>query len=332
MRLREAFDTFYDAISLDAKPTEKIESASHGLKEHLVSAYGLAKSDIFLQGSYPNGTAVAPEDRDSGEYDVDLVAICAAPGGSANAVLDDLAAKLSENAMYRRLIRQEGSRKKPCVRLRYADDEVGGFHVDVVPARVSQSDDSDAPLEVPRRDEGWHDTAPLEYTEWCRKRGERFARTVMMLKRWRDVHQSARQSVKSIVLQVLAAQGLGSHRSDGDALVETLSGMRTALAPHPDSAPVVTNPVMPAENLAARWEDSDYRNFLGELDEALVLGRRALESEDREESHKLWRQLLGGDFPAAPTDLAKRTGGPPATPAPGYERLKQETPRRERYG
>jgi len=332
MRLSKAFDTFYDAISLGVKPTGKIESASHGLREHLVSVYGLAEDVIFFQGSYPNGTAVAPEDRDNGEYDVDLVAVCAAANASANATLDDLEEKLAENATYRRLIRREGSRKKPCVRLRYADDEVGGFHVDVVPARASASDDPDAPLEVPRRDEGWHDTAPREYSEWCRERGERFARTVMMLKRWRDVHQSARQSVKSIVLQVLADEGLGSHSSDGEALVETLSSMRSALAPYPDRAPTVSNPVMPAENLAARWEDADYQAFLRELDEALMLARRALESSGREESHKLWRQLLGGDFPATPTDPAKRTGRMPATPPPGYERVRQETPRRERYG
>jgi hypothetical protein len=329
MQLPDAFDKFYDAISLGATPRQRIESASNGLINYLTRKYGLGPGEVFLQGSVPNRTAIEPADSD-GEYDADLVAICAATGASPDDALDDLEARLAEDGTYAELLKKEGARKKPCVRLRYADDEVGGFHVDVVAARASTSLDAQAPLEVPRRGDGWHDTAPAEYTEWCGQEGPRFARTVMMLKRWRDEHQPARQSISSIVLQVLAARAVGSQSSDGEALVGTLETMRARLAESPDEPPVIRNPVLEAENLATRWEPAAYRNFRNELDEAASLARRALESIDEAESHRLWRELLGEDFPAEPSERSKRI--PPTAPAPGFERAPQTPPRRERYG
>jgi hypothetical protein len=256
------------------------------------------------------------------------VCVCATPGASADDALNDLEAELAKHGTYEKLLKQEGARKKPCVRLRYADDEVGGFHVDIVPTRPSTT----APLVVPRRGDGWHDTAPAEYTQWCRDQGVRFERTVKMLKRWREVHQPARKSIRSIVLQVLSANSLGQQRSDAEALVATLEAIQAVLAASPDAAPRVENPVLPAEDLAGGWEPDAYHNFVTELDEAVSLARRALTTSDRTESHELWRALLGKDFPPPPNETSKqRTRVMPATPAPGHHET-QAPPRHERYG
>lgn len=330
MDLPDAFDTFHDKISLGTKATQKIEQATRGLTNHLSVEYGLGEGAVFLQGSYPNDTAVEPEDRHEGEYDADLISISAPEGASADDALNELVDVLSRNATYERLIKLEGSKKKPCVRLRYADDDIGGFHVDVVPARASTSDDLQGPLEVPRRGEGWHDTAPEQYTQWCRDNGPRFARTVKMLKRWREHHQPARQSIKSIVLQVLASNSLGSQGSDGEALLSTLQGIKAVLDAS-DGVPVVRNPVLDAENLAARWDATAYGNFRKELEEAVDLAHRALSSSSIEESHRLWGELLGDDFPPAPARPSIPKPVTPATPAPGFQDS-QAPPRRERYG
>ncbi|MDQ2761416.1 MAG: nucleotidyltransferase, partial [Actinomycetota bacterium] len=321
MQLSDAFDTFYDRISLNVKPTEKIEVAARGLTEYLSNAYGVAQARVFLQGSFPNGTAVEPENADTGEYDVDLV--CATVGGdfSCDAALANVEQTLAAHGTYEKLLRGNQSRKKPCVRLFYAEDDIGAFHVDVVPARGSQSSDLEGPLEVPRRGDGWYDTAPAEYTDWCQSRGERFARTVKMLKRWRNYTQDARKSIKSIVLQVLAATHLGPQGSDAEALVGTLESMQRALAPYPESPPRIQNPVLLQEDLAARWEDSSYRDFIKHLDTALDLAQRALAETDPESSHNLWIALLGEDFPEYdPGDGGGRAAVLPATPAPGHHR------------
>ena len=273
MQLPDAFDTFHDCISLGAKARGKIDSAADGLISYLAQAYGIAQSSVFLQGSYPNGTAVEPEDKDRGEYDADLVCICALAGASADDALDDLEDELAKHGTYERLLKQEGSRTKACVSLRYADDEVGGFHVDIVPTRASASGDPAASLSVPSRGDGWHDTAPAEYTEWCRQQGARFERTVKMLKRWREVHQPARKSIKSIVLQVLSANSLGQQASDAEALVATLEAIQRVLAASSARAPRVQNPVLPNEDLAGSWEAEAYCNFVVELDEAVSLAR-----------------------------------------------------------
>lgn len=334
MQLPDAFDIFHDRVSLGQKPTSKIESASNGLIGYLSGAYSIARDRVFLQGSYPNGTAVEPEDGDNGEYDVDIVCVCASPSMSPGAALDDLEATLAANGTYANLLCGEQSKKKPCIRLFYASDEIGAFHVDVVPARSSQSDDWQAPLEVPSRGEDWHDTAPAEYTKWCSDQGDRFARTVKMLKRWREVHQDARKSIKSIVLQVLAANSLGQQGSDAEALVATLVAIEAVLAVSPDTAPRVENPVLAREDLAARWEKAAYQDFRKHLDESVDLAQRALAAEDVALSHALWRELLGDDFPEPRpgSDPAKqRNRALPSTPAPGYQPT-QSPPRRERYG
>jgi hypothetical protein len=332
MQLPDAFDIFFNRISLGKKQVDRIESATNALIDFLSKAYDIPAENIFRQGSYENGTAVKPADSDNGEYDVDVVCVFASAAMSADEALDDLEAKFAGDGNYAQHLRRDESRKNPCVRLFYADDEIGSFHVDVVPARESQSGDPQASLEVPRRGAGWHHTAPQEYTRWCKDEGDRFARTVMMLKRWREEHQEARKSIKSIVLQVLAATNLGMQGSDGEALASTLSTMQAALSSSPEEAPRVENPVLRNENLAARWTKSDYQDFRKELVEAVDLASRALAASDTKVSHELWRELLGDDFP--PPDRGatqQKTRVMPTTPAPGYQRT-QAPPTRDRYG
>lgn len=324
MRLPGAFDTFHDRIILGAQQRERIDSAATALHDYLVGKLGVASSDVFLQGSYPNQTAVKPADKENGEYDVDLVAISASQSDTPKRALDDMEAVLREDEGYAERIERDPAR--PCIRLHYADDEAGGFHVDVVPARHCAS--GAAPLEIPRPDD-WRETAPREYTEWCRAQGERFARTVKMLKRWRDVNQTARSSVKSILLQVLIANHLPrQERSDAEAVTRALEGIAATVGATPDGPPEVLNPVLPSENLADRWTRDTYRDFATTVTEAAELARAALDETDEAESHRLWRDLFGEDFPPPPSS---RPSAPP-TPPPGARRVPQEAPARVEWG
>jgi hypothetical protein len=210
------------------------------------------------------------------------------------------------------------------VRLEYAKESEGfGFHVDVVPARLGQED---APLDVPMRGyEDWRGTAPLEYTQWCLDQGEPFRRTVRELKRWCDVHDS---SIKSIALQVLIGYCMPENaETDARRIVLTLENIMARLNAHPDTPPMIENPVLVAENLASRWERVDYQRFLRELGEAITLAKQALRSDDEEESHELWQELLGSDFPDA-LDGSKGLTVPP--PPPPQRKPKPE--RGRRYG
>ncbi|HUY24703.1 MAG TPA: hypothetical protein VMV09_05285 [Candidatus Saccharimonadales bacterium] len=148
-----------------------------------------------------------------------------------------------------------------------------------------------------------------------------------MLKRWRDVQQSERRKVKSIVLQVLVGRFHGGGAGDAESVVAVLAGIEELLEPFPNSVPPVPNPALLAEDLTARWPITDYQDFRREVSEANALAHNALSAQTEGESHQLWRRLFGPDFPEGPK------GGKevPPTPPPGYERTPQSAPKRERY-
>jgi predicted nucleotidyltransferase len=319
MELDQGFQEFVEAIQLGALPEGRIASAWGRLHRHLVSAYGLAPGAVFLQGSYANDTAVKPA-RLTDQYDVDVVALCAASNASADEALEDLEVKLAVDADYRGRI----ERKTPCVRLRYASDESGYFHLDIVPARRAIT----APIEIPRRGDHWKDNDPEGYRRWCLQRGQQFARTVRVLKRWRDVHQGQRRGVKSIVLQVLVANAMPPLARDAPSVAQVLRGIAGFLDPHPVSPPSLPHPVLSHENLTSSWPEQDYRVFRRHVAEGATLAEQALADPDEADSHRRWRDLLGEDFPP----YRGPSPGPPKVPPPGWERIPQQPPRSERYG
>jgi len=324
LRLESAFERFLEEIALGALPEGRIASAWERLHGFLVERCEVESENVFLQGSYANDTAISPVDT-GGEYDLDVCAVIARTDMNADDTFAYLEGILRQDGDY--AVRLE-TNKKPCVRLRYADDDTGGFHVDIVAARPHP----EAHVEIPIRGNGWKHTAPRAYTQWCLCRGEQFKRTVRMLKRWRDVNTDERRGVKSIVLQVLTAQELPAVTDDANAVHQTFIGIQRFLSGHDRTSPEVTNPVLENENLAANWPDTHYRLFRRHVDEAADLSTRALNSGNIEESHVLWRELLGDAFPPSPTSPSSRSRVPPATPAPGFEEGPQRAPRRERYG
>ena len=282
------FDQFLENISLGEPQVSRMNRAASTISDFLEERYGIPSDNVFIQGSYANNTAIEPVN--GGEYDIDIVALCVGGGVTCNDALDQLANHFLNDGRYSARVK----RKKPCIRLEYADDDVGSFHVDVVPTRVSEV--NTAPLEAPRRDEGWRATNPSEYTSWCLRQGSLYTRTVMAMKRWRDEQQSVRNAVKSIVLQVLVAQCLPQTSDDAARMTETFAALHAHLQ-NQQQAPVVSNPVLPSENLAQNWSRESFRSFVKELSEAVEISRAANRATDLVEAADAWRELLGDDFP-----------------------------------
>ncbi len=323
MKLPEDFETFYGNLILGQAQTDRIQSAANTLVGFLSERFGLKLGDdIFLQGSFPNGTAVRPDpERQGGEYDVDLVALSALPQDSPENAIRTMEQALKEHGTYKGMLDRDGSR--PCVRIRYAEENGSGFHVDIVPGRRCAGP---APIEIPLPRKGWRESAPAEYTEWCRSHGPEFARTVQMLKRWRDHNQTARQAIKSIVLQVLISEHLAYFDNDAERVADTFLGLASKLADHPDQPPPVPNPVLQSENLADRWESSAYQDFRKVVDDAAYTAQAALGSADLNESRQLWRELFGRDFPGPQGHEGPLT---PPRPKPGTHQKPQRAPRVE---
>jgi hypothetical protein len=136
------FDQFLENISLGDPQVPRMDSAANTISQFLQRSNGLPPQNFFLQGSYPNGTAVEPVE--GGEYDLDIVAVCVAGQTTCNDTLSDLEKRFRADGRFRDRVK----RKKPCVRLEYAEDDVGKFHVDIVPVRPSA--DADCPFDAPR--------------------------------------------------------------------------------------------------------------------------------------------------------------------------------------
>jgi len=269
-----------------------MDRAAGTLKGLLVKEYGLASSDVFLQGSYPNRTVIEPVE--GGEYDIDMVAVCVDQNVTGDVALDDLEHRLAADGRYRDRI----VRKAPCVRLEYSEDDIGEFHVDVVPLHRPPGTDE---LFAPRRGSSWKQTAPREYTEWCRNEGPRFARTVKILKRWRDEQQGVRDAIKSIVLQVLVERAMPDKDDDAVRIAATFRALHAELSPR-SGPPNVPNPVLPFENLAASWPIQAFFGFVAELAEAVELMIAIEATDDVAEAASRWQELLGSDFPVPTAD------------------------------
>ncbi|HWI05992.1 MAG TPA: hypothetical protein VNT54_00575 [Solirubrobacteraceae bacterium] len=329
MTLNDDFDRFLEGLQLDTRQAERINSAERTLSERLREHFHLRPEDAFLQGSYANGSAVKPPtSANDGEYDVDLVVVSAQASDEPPDALKDMRDALTAVG-YGDRIEEDPERERPCIRLRYAPDDAGKFHVDVVPARETAGV---APLEIPRPAEGvWKETAPQEYAEWCTDQGDEFLRTVQELKRWRDEHQSARKAIKSIVLQVLISECMPPGVSDAERIAGTLRGIANRLAANPDSLPAVMNPVLPSEDLAATWPIDAYRDFSKVVADAADLAARALAEADPATSRELWRELLGDDFPENGEDDGGNGGRGfvPPPPAPGGRKTQQKAPSSE---
>jgi len=285
--LSQYFKVFLDNIALGEPQIGRMDSAADIVSEFLTAAYSIPQANVFLQGSYANHTAVEPVE--GGEYDIDIAAVCVGPNVSSDNALNQLESLFKADGRFKDRVKT----KKPCVRLQYANDEVGSFHVDVVPVRmISES----AQLEAPRRGEGWKPTAPYEYTNWCEQQGPLFVRTVMAMKRWRDEQQTVRTAVKSIVLQVLTSQHMPRIEDDALRLSETFKSMYQSLKGL-NAPPTVLNPVLSSENLTKNWTTESFKSFVKELDEAVVWSQVANEGMNEVEAADAWRELLGDDFP-----------------------------------
>jgi hypothetical protein len=294
--LASYFNRFINNISLGEPQVSRMERAADGITTFLRNSYGLATNQVFLQGSYANRTAIEPVD--GGEYDVDIVAICVDGTTGPTMALNELQRRFEADGRYAARVVP----KTPCVRLEYAGDAVGKFHVDVVPARVNAEWSSVAPLDAPRRNGDWHATAPREYTEWCASQGDHFVRTVKIMKRWRDEQQTVRGAIKSIVLQVLVSECMPRGTEDDQGrLIETFGRLHARLASL-SAPPAVMNPVLSGENLARRWDRQSFDSFKRELLEAVQISGKASAATDRVEAIDAWRELLGEDFPSVSQD------------------------------
>lgn len=294
------FARFLDNIELDHGRVRRIVSAAQRLAEFCQSdsEIGQYAPHVFFQGSFSIGTAVKPLHARQ-EYDVDVVVLLSLPNAAPGDVLNWFTRRLRRDADYGRRIRPS---KDKCVRLNYAGD----FHVDIVPAHRVAGNNGE--IQIPSRREGWLYSHPKGYSSWCRRQDHRtggfFARCVKMLKRWRDVNSETRRSLSSAVLTTLAGWHVPtavSGETDAFAVAATLASLDSCLQRSPRK-PVIPNPSLQGEDLAASWSQAAYVTFRRRVRVAAQVALQAYAARNEYQAARLWRRLFGRDLPLTASD------------------------------
>jgi hypothetical protein len=189
-------------------------------------------------------------------------------------------------------------KKDRCIRVDYAGD----FHMDVVPAKPS---DSEHILISSKNDNEWIETNPEGYTEWFKEKNrendDKLVNATKIIKFWRDNKVGKDTAPKSILLTALIGTYIQSASSDAETLVLTLENMVDNIDEILDdnNEPYVENPSLDEENFARDWDKAKYDIFITKLERFSTNARAALDEEDKYESIKKWKDIIFGDkFPS----------------------------------
>lgn len=161
-------------------------------------------------------------------------------------------------------------------------------------------------LLIPDRDAGqWHKTHPLAQIERTAQKnsqcGGHFLRVVRAAK-WRNRWARADRAPKSFPLERIVGEYCPNGiTSVGAGLVGYYEAALTALRPYAERGAVPFLPDYGAEdhNVLARCTPGDIADFVDDLANAAPIARAAYAETDRVKSAKLWRDLLGDEFPEA---------------------------------
>lgn len=255
---------------------------------------GKAHLDTFLSGSYRRSTAIGTI------KDVDVICVVDIDWINTEAEIVIVWLQQALQRYYDRVRRQKRS-----VRVTTEKD----VYLDIVLGTPMNSSDIDGPLQIPDREvQSWVPTHPKRQIEFAKQRNKAtsgyFVQIVKISKHWRDRLAPSAARPASYVLETLVATSLGSvaPASHATGMVAVLEGIMGVYSSYVDSGnvPIIPDPGYPSVNVAKRWEADDFNAFMSKVSEAATIAQRALDSEDEDNSIKLWRRLFGNKF--APPD------------------------------
>ena len=158
------------------------------------------------------------------------------------------------------------------------------------------------PLLIPDREaEKWDKTHPLEQIRWTAEKNRNcnthYVNVVKALKWWRKTQYPDMKHPKSYPLEHF----IGDCCPDGitsvaEGVVLTLENM---VSQYP-TKPFLTDRGVPEHDVFARITDDEYSDFYDTVCKAAKIAREAFDNDQLYDSVCKWRELFGGEFPAAP--------------------------------
>ena len=183
--------------------------------------------------------------------------------------------------------------------------------------RVKESaEEEPQPLRIPDRAlEQWEDTNPLEQIRWTRDKNAstngHFVNVVKAIKWWRLENYEEPEHPKGYPLERLIGECCpDSIESVAEGITQTLENIVLQYGGLIDEGekPFLPDYGVPSHDVFEKVTVEEFKAFYGQAKEGALLARRALDSQDRDESNKLWQELLGGKFPDPPKNRTKGEG------------------------
>jgi Second Messenger Oligonucleotide or Dinucleotide Synthetase domain len=283
----KAFDEFNTKIVPTAAQALRVknraQTASGYLKEFFGADHDMPVERVSMIGSAARGTDIRPI------HDIDVMA----EFRNKNAVFEKyrrdsqaFIARIRNTLNANTQIKKVGARGQ-AVRLFYTDD----LHVDIAPVFAW----SGGGFALPSGSGGWITTDPFTQAKWADERQEAlsgyYKRRVRMLKRWNDEHS---KRLESYHLEVMVGAAFAS--MDGNS--------RDALWKFFQRAPNYLNVQDPAGHFGDLGIGLTFeqRRLIGEscasAEERARKANQAEAAANHREAIRLWRIVLGDEFPA----------------------------------
>lgn len=275
------------------------------------SIFGAQVTGKSPQGSWAHRTIINPVGDK--EYDADFMLLMKdVDEWTPRDYLTKLNSALGSHATYGAMPRECKNR---CVRIVYANQ----CHIDIVPSIIRGGLEYIANYET----DSWERTDTQGFTSWMKSkdgaaRGD-LRRVIRLMKYLRD-HKNSFTGTRSVILttllgeqvsEVQAAINPSYYSNVPTSLLHIVSDLDDWLQARPNR-PSIADPSGSGTTFDHRWDDATYKYFRDRIHAHAREIREAYESEDYDESLKLWQGIFGSGF-VAPKD-EKSTGrfGPAA--------------------
>lgn len=320
--LQSEFYKFNDKIRLGWKDEQAIlRERRDVILDRLRERFSGPSFASFNQGSYEIGTGVRPID---GDYDIDV-------GLRLNATVNEWPDPVElKERIASALSGYNVEIRRPCVTVRYQRRGEPLYHIDINVYLPDPNDEKMLYLGVGKVGDVydlkfWKHTDPLALSAMIDQQfpraddREQFRRVVRYLKRWKDIHFSSEGvSAPTGVALTTAALGRFVAARETDPVskkihfidLRALTCLVDAMVRDAKPRLVARFPAPPSDDLFARMNDEQMKQFVAKLAELSELLNRALSDTDDASTSAIMRRALGDGFPEVePSKSRRRAGG-----------------------
>lgn len=298
MKLETSFNNFLkNTVNLNEARYQTAKSGVETITSVLQNdeLFGDKFIEVKPQGSFRQETIIKPVDSDI-DFDVDILFEMEPVDGWEPAdYLNKLSSQLKKLDRYKDKVDTRG--KTRCVTIDYESD----FHIDIIPT-IELGTGS---VVMNKTTNQYEQTDGDGYAQWFSNKNaitgkKHLTKTVRLLKYIRD--SKAEFDVKSVFLttlvgnQVLVTDNSTEHYPDlPTSFVRILSRLDKYLQANP-SIPLVTNPVLPAENFNRHLDQARYTKFRNSIHTYSQQALDAYNEKDEAKSLKKWQKIFGENF------------------------------------